>query len=215
MNTQTEYQTWLPKFNGFYGSIIEDDNDLEYLLFDDPNSLKPEYLAWFQQNIWEFIGYQDYHLNLAKAICDCIGGQMIEQIVAVKSIEFEALQSPKEYNFINNSINIKIKCVYIADIVKACLACDGFAEYIHSKYTSCSGFMSYYENDVDLWIKTLDEDIEHKLGSMLEFLFEFDYMDMYEACNDVCICNYLDYDKLIEQFNEEFETNIENLNEIV
>ena len=44
-----------------------------------------------------------------------------------------------------------------------------------NRYTSYDGFWSHYENDVDKWLETLDENIDHKLGSMLEFLLEFDY----------------------------------------
>lgn len=214
MNTQTKYQTWLPKFNGFYGSNLEDDNDIEYILFDDPSIVAKEYLDWIIDEVYDCINYSDYQLALSQAICDCIGGELVEQIPAVKSVEFETLQSPKEYNFSNDSINIKIKCVYLDDIVKACLKCKDFAEYIHEKYTSYDGFMSHYENDVDKWLKTLDEDIAHKLGAMLEFLLDFDYMDLYDACSDICICEYIDYDKLLEAFNDEFETEFKHFTQI-
>lgn len=214
MNIQTEYQTWLPKFNGFYGSGLIGDNDLNYLLFDDPGVVAKEHLDWITNAVYDYIDYSDYQLELSQVICDCIGSELIEQIPAVKSVEFETLQSPREYNFSNDSINIKIKCVYLDDIVKACLKRENFVEYIHDRYTSYDGFMSFYENDIDKWIETLDDDIDHKLGSMLEFLLDFDYEYLYKVCGDVYILDYLDYDKLLDAFNEEFETEFKHFTQI-
>lgn len=200
--------TWLPIFQGFYGSSFEDDDDLLDKLFSDPEKLGETSKEWLNDNAFNHIDYSDYHLDLAKCICDTVCETMIEQKL-ITSYEFEELRSPKEYNFTNDSINVKFE-VCIQDLVDKCMDnFEDFKQYIKDTYTSYDGFSSSYTNNATEWIEDLEDNTSHKIGSMLQFLIEFDYLDLYEACsNNVYIGEYINYDTLLGAFNEEFHSDL-------
>jgi hypothetical protein len=213
-------KTWLPVFQGFYGSGLEDDQQLEYTLFNDPDDKRmlPEHKEWLEENITDCIDYQDYHNVMADSICEGICDEL-ESHELINDYKFEGLRSPKYYNFSNDSIDVEVE----VDIVKLISLCEGqieeFAEYLKENYTSYDGFRSSYSNNPDDWFGKLSDytdglimnDTAHCIGAILNFLLagtnEYGYQDIVcEAAGEVYIDEYIDWDKLLEGFNEEFET---------
>lgn len=219
--------TWLPVFNGFYGSGLEDDNDLEYTLFNDPDNtrINEKHRDWLLENITDYINYTDYHNAMAVAIC-CAISEELESHGLIKSFEFDNLVSPKFYNFSNDSIDV----IFEVDIESLTTLCEEqdeeFEEYLKQRYTSYDGFSSSYSNDPQKWFGTLDDYTDglianntgHCVGSILNFLLGDtgnEYMSLiYEAVSEVYIGEFIDYEKLISDFNEEFGTSCTSIEDI-
>jgi hypothetical protein len=213
-------KTWLPVFHGFYGSGLEQDNDLDCLVFVEPDceELDKDYKQWLLDEVTDFIDYSSYHKALAEAICGGVCDEL-ESHELIKDYEFESLSSPKYYNFSNDSINVIVE-VDIESLITQCEEkIEEFTEYLKERYTSCSGFISSYSNDPQVWFGTLDDytdglihnDTGHCIGSLLNFLLTGQddncYQDLvYEATTEVDISEYLNWDGLLEGFNEEFGT---------
>lgn len=151
-------QTFLPVFSGFYNTIWEfsEDNFLysEGLTFDDIK-----------------VDYKQYSEDVVKNICEVLPNYLNN---IVKSIEFENIVSPREYNFYNDSANVIID--YNARELKKYLKTNKFAfdAYLHEHYTSRSGFISSYDNNFEGWQISTNNFTNlsgHYLGSMLNFVF--------------------------------------------
>lgn len=164
-------QTYLPLFGGFYGGYYEADNEVEQeieIINEQraENGLKP--IAYDDCN-FDFPGYYD---RISKGITNYIEQELID-LGIVKSVSFERLRSPREYNFANDVIDVEIELT--ADNQKCILAYlkeynTEFAKFIKDSYTSYSGFCSYYPNTVDEYMTDKPLNHSHKLGSILNFI---------------------------------------------
>jgi hypothetical protein len=164
VNTAAKVKTFLPIFNGFYGSIWEDyltsDGEAEHYKLDD------------DFDFYQYVDYNKYFNHLSKQFCNIVENELKE---FVYSIEFEELVSPKFYNFSNDSINCTIKpnTLEIRNYIFSNL--ERFREYLKDNYTSRDGFNSFHSNDFDEWIILTDNfrDLSHDtyhLGAILNFI---------------------------------------------
>jgi beta-galactosidase GanA len=169
----TKFETFLPLFPGFYGTHLESDDaetsELDYINEQRAeNGLEP--IEWDK---CEF-DYDEYHQRVSKAYTNAVEHEL-KSLGLVKNIEFQKLISPKEYNFSTDSIDVEIDVnienlqKYIAENKQK------FIEYLKEKYTSCSGFISSYSTDFDVWSEDTDtftnfECNGHYLGSILDFI---------------------------------------------
>ena len=124
-------ETWLPVFPGFYNTIFDDTDrdqdppeDISELINED---FEPEY------------DYKQYFQDYSREITNACHNLLKD---FVYNIEFQALESPKEYNFRNDSINCVIYPRNRA--IKAYLNANfaEFEQYCKDNYTSRSGFIS-------------------------------------------------------------------------
>ena len=208
------YETWLPDFPGFYESIYSFDLiDVEWDLFNDPSKVDPKFVDWLTSLVYNNVDYETYQNDISKEFISVWFEHNKEALPFLKSVEYQQLVSPKEYNFSTDSINIKVN-LDLKALVKAFKDSDKAVDYIKQKYTSYDGFISSYSNDLNEWLATLNEDLDHKIGSMLQCLSVFDNDDYWEVLENIYAGNYIDYDKLIEAFNEEFDMNIKELSEL-
>lgn len=180
--------TWLPVFSGFYNTIWDSDDD--YISYDikeqcqekeysDKKIEEIEDFAWWSEHHREV--YSEYCLEITKDLTKEIetilkGMNMIHKIV------YQTIVRPKEYNFINDGVNIEIRLKkshvknikkYLKDHSK------NWEVYLKEKYTSYDGFMSFHDNypeseqwDVDNVVRH-----EHRLGSLLNFILLNDHME--------------------------------------
>jgi hypothetical protein len=180
-------ETYLPVFPGFYGTIFEPNEDGEIEHFNDlreQNKLTPVKYERFK------FDYENYQNDIGRNCCKFIQNELSG---FVSSINFETIQSPREYNFVNDSINCEIELSdeNIVNIIQFLQNNkELFGEYLRVNLTSCSGFISYYSNSLDLWLDQINEALQHetKLGIILEFICQVNritYEDMYSACDDV------------------------------
>jgi hypothetical protein len=163
-------QTYLPVFPGFYGTYFEIDESDEMCRINAErasNNLDP-----LEYEDIDF-DYKNYKIDTAKECVNFIE-DLLSDLKIVKKIEFEKLVSPREYNFVNDSIDVEIEFFpenlskYINEHF------DSFKEYIKDNYTSYDGFLSHYSNDAEDWKYDTQNFTEfsgfHKLGSCLEFV---------------------------------------------
>ena len=210
-------KTYCPKFSGFYETIWTFQyGDIEWSLWDNPHNIPEQIKDYILDGIFDYVDNTVYENAIAESYVSCIESLLQERYPdLIESIKFETVVSPKCYNFSTDVINIIVDCnlkQLIAEFKKHPQA----AEYIAETYTSRSGFSSYYENDISDWLKTVKKDIGHKTGSMLELLLsDVKEYDIYDAVkSDICESNFIDYDKLIEDVNDNFGISIKDLSEL-
>jgi hypothetical protein len=219
MDTQT-FKTYCPIFSGFYNTVFdESDRFIEYETDNETDFREhyPELAAvpfdFIRQNFWDCVNYQAANLAVAQAILDAVPSLFPGIVTDVK---WEAMRSPREYNFANDSIDCEI--TVDMDALKTYLADNRnvFDTWLDKRYTSRSGFISSYPNDVEGWeeeTKNFTELEGHYLGAILDFIASEEMsepeMDLYYAANgSEAFSNAADVNTqaLIEQWNESQET---------
>ena len=163
MENKTEIKTYLPIFNGFYGSVWED-----YLTADGEaeHYNLPEDFDFFN-----YVDYDKYHEELVKQFCQIAENHLYQ---FVDKIIFEKLISPKYYNFHNDSIDCTI--IPKLDAIKSYIYSnkEAYGKYLKDNYSSRDGFISFHSSKFEDW-EALTEDFtdltqSHTLGSILSFI---------------------------------------------
>lgn len=184
-----QQETFLPVFPGFYNTIFEPDlveADENYFLSEDC--------------------FEVQNCDLEPAC-----RQMVHEVetelqragIDVK-LEFQHLESPREYNFRNDTININVS--YDSEAVKTIKQflikdIELFTGYLKDNYTSYDGFISGHSTDVLDWLESFSTN-SHKFGAVLDFILQavLDYSEgnLYDA-----VCNELyDYEVIEPKFQE-------------
>lgn len=194
MKTKT-FATYLPIFTGFYNTIFDESERFVEYETDSESDFRERYpevpaeMPWdfIRQNFWECIGYAAGNLAVAQACANSLPGLLPE---FVKGVEWEELRSPKEYNFANDAVNLKI-AVDVSAIRKFLKEHrDEFAAWLKARYTSRDGFISSYPSDVASWYidtKNFSAMDGHYCGAVLDFVASIELeepeMAMYYAAN--------------------------------
>lgn len=175
----------LPGFYGYYGTFLDDPDtsgELDYIN-QERESLGLPPLE--NTNEFEF-DYEDYQNRCNKTVTNAVEKFLIDEGF-IKSIKFVKLHSPKEYNFTND----KIECIIDVNVanVKAYIKenIEAFSVYLEAHFKSRSGFISFYEYDLETWLdamksfKNLDN-IE--IYSILDFILQIEGFDYNERLGD-------------------------------
>jgi len=93
--------------------------------------------------------------------------------------EYNLLTSPREYNFETDRIFIEIEKNHATDFIKYIIKNykKELEEKIKERFTSRSGFYSYYKNSLDLWPKNYSEWDYNQIGTCFE-LFDLEEEDI-------------------------------------
>ena len=175
--------TWLPIYSGNYGTIWEDAPNEEREI-DWINEQRAEKnLNPIEFDDIEF-NYADFYNDLAELITDEIENELKEFVYSVK---FNKLESPREYNFTNDSIHceIKPKIKAIREYIESNF--DKWSKYLKDNYTSYDGFYSHHSNssESDEWqIDKACKD-RHKLGAILNFIGLNEGIDEWDIYDNV------------------------------
>ncbi len=192
----TPYNTDL--FQGYYASKLYDpdmENDYNAMRSYDTDGDCPVYDLDFKAYTEDLNGY--------------ITGLLFEHGVndedgIIKSMEYKSMMSPREYNFTTDTLVTEIEVdmgklkAWIADH-KEC-----FDMYLHERYTSWSGFISFVSNNYDDFMDTEYENIERHYHVMVDFylltnIFGTDkFLDM-----DIDETDFME--DVLEQVNETFD----------
>jgi hypothetical protein len=202
--------TYCPLFPGFYGTRFEDqDNERQELehLFEQLGitGRASETLADCAAKSGRLytVNYAAFYLAYSQNITVAISDLISEECPALKGFsgfEFQELRSPKEYNFYNDSINIKVLYKNKKTFLLSLLGMiqenrQEFDKHISEHYTSRRGFISHYSNDPADWINDIFQALKpartkqkncyvketkqgpsvlewHKLGRLLDFICE-------------------------------------------
>jgi hypothetical protein len=183
-------KTWLPVFPGFYNTAFEPDEESEIDSIDSKrseNNLEP---LEFDDLDFDYDSYRnDICVNATEYI-----EEMLKELGIVKSINFEKLVSPREYNFANDSINIEVELIpeKLAEYVNANF--EAFEKYIKDEYSSYDGFMSNYSNDANEWKEETENfsmfGNSHQLGAVLDFVCRKYYQSKNESDEGIVIDMY-------------------------
>jgi hypothetical protein len=195
MNT---IKTHLPIYSGNYGTIWEDAPREEYEV-ENINELRAEKnLKPIEFDDIEF-DYETFYNELSELITNEVEFQLKDY---VHSIKYLKLNSPKYYNYSNDSIeceiapNMEAIKEYINKHQKE------WSQYLKDNYTSYDGFYSFHSNDYksEEWeLNTACKDY-HKLGAVLEFIAQNESIEEYDIFDSVIgniSIDILNYDTLI------------------
>lgn len=179
-----KYQTFLPVFNGFYNTIF--DSDLELVSYFEQSKID----ELEQETIIDNFNNNEYEHDIVKELCNAVSDYISFELKLENKITFECVVSPKEYNFTNDSANITIELNYnrfveLLDEYKVELS-----KMISKRYKCRDGFISYYDNDFDVWMNEIkdNENTDHYIGALLEMLLEIKDVDsesLYYSINGI------------------------------
>ena len=195
MNT---IKTHLPIYNGNYGTIWQDAPNEEYEV-EHINELRAEKnLKPIEFDDIEF-DYKNFYNELSELITNEVEFQLKDY---VHSIKYLKLNSPRYYNYSNDSIECEIapNMEAIKEYINKYQ--EEWSQYLKDNYTSYDGFCSFHSNDYksEEWeLNTACKDY-HKLGAVLEFIAQNESIEEYDiydsVIGNICI-DILNYDTLI------------------
>ena len=166
-------------FDGFYESFISDDIDhqigqqIEWdsdtydLNEDEQQVLEDNYLSVNRSYFYNQIA-EDYTNFYIDALNERLKGFTLKA-------KFNLLTSPREYNFETDRIFIDIERDHAIDFIKYIIKNykKELENKIKERFTSRSGFWSYYKNGLDLWTKDYSEWDHNQIGTCFE-LFDLE-----------------------------------------
>ena len=153
-------ETSIP-FQGFYNSIH--DSNLDYgveQMFTDRESGSNRNGGLEAKLHWD-CDWSKVHLAYATEYAECFAWEF-----KLPSLKMTELQSPKEYNFTTDRIFCDISeadVIFLRSNTDEC----GLRELAREKFTSRSGFYSYYDPDIDNWGPLLEWDL-NQVGTLVE-----------------------------------------------
>lgn len=211
----TKFETWLPVFPGFYNTIFEPDLDDEFEELKREGRIPAD--EKYPIDRWDNLGYE---LAVVQNVCDVFAGWFPEE-AGIEKCEFEAIKSPKEYNFGNDAVDVAfhIDVAKFAPWITAYLKAnaEAWADDLR-RYNSRDGFISYYTSDMDEWNEALARLLagespawvtehgfrsrqcdSHILGRVLEFWCEQEvgdtvYKMYYDGTEDVYVGQFINLD---------------------
>jgi len=199
-------QTYLPVFSGFYNTIWESDSEIEREIDYFNEEREKKGLGKVDFDNFEF-DYSGYEMQVVKGIAAYLERELSD---FVSDIEVEEIRHPKEYNFANDAVNVKIGLSkqneknILSYLDKNKVA---FEEYL-LQYKSCSGFISYYPYDREAFMSDSPLEHKHKLGSILNFIAhnEDSEVELNAYYNVEKYLDVLNYDELMTKDFESDKT---------
>ena len=172
-------------FSGFYESLhssaIDDSINQE---FSDDQGIENAELSY---RAWDSMQFGDVRNEYAKEYAKIFGHEF-----GIKSLSFESMTSPREYNFTTDRIFCNIDYAELCGIIKT-FDFKAFASFVRERFTSRDGFISFYPAELSEWGKVETWD-HNQCGTALEFYAiqesggEFDQWQEY-AIMENSLCN--------------------------
>lgn len=187
----------LVPFSGFYESVhgavmdTAEEMDAEHFASKDNDSY-PEAVGMDESDIatilYQMADYKKGHLHYAESYVKAFVGYVKQETGVDLGLEFESLDSPREYNFTTDRIFAQIP-VSILEELRAKVTLGNFAEVIKERHESRSGFCSFYTTDIEEWSKKPVTEYDHNELETLLITWMRQEMtkDADEAINDHAI----------------------------
>lgn len=173
-------------FSGFYESLHSEEIELQFRReFENDSGDLPDRDSCrrafdkieFATNLGdvESVYAREYVAAFARELGDMLGqprGKVNKPV-----LQFESMSSPREYNFTTDRIFAEIPLAVLRLIYKR-VDKDSLAAAIKERFTSRSGFISYYKADVAEWnlakrLASKDCDLDHnEAGVILEVFYK-------------------------------------------
>ena len=170
-------------FDGFYESFISADIEHEieidteyYSELYDLNESEEELLC----NSFLNINSYKFYNQIAKDYTNFYIDALNERLKGFKlKATYKCFNSPSEYNFETDRIFIEIEENHAVDFIKHIVKNykKELKKKIQDMFTSRSGFISFYKNNIDLWTKDFKEWDCNMIGSCFE-LFDLEEEDI-------------------------------------
>ena len=192
-------ETFLLLFPGFYGTIFEpyEDSEIDYIN-EVRNDKGLDEIEWGDCD-WD---YDDYRERVAESIVGFVEWELKQMGL---KFTYQEIESPKFYNFSNDSINVEVEVESMDKIIQYLNENeDEFRQHIKERYTSRDGFISYHSSNSNDWIDDLKSEVTlaHKLGATLEFILINEGVtidQMYEDCSSECFVYARNFDELTRE----------------
>lgn len=126
---------------------------------------------------YQHVDYSVVREEYARFYVDCLKDE-----INMKSMKFEEMVSPREYNFETDRIFVSVSR---SDLFKMLNDVQGYAlnETIKQMFTSRSGFVSYYSNDISEW-PPIDEWDHNHVGAVLAAYLKKNHPDFEERIEE-------------------------------
>jgi len=184
MNKPAHFSAQVP-FAGFYETSHDSRIDeAEEQMFSGDDGEIVSSVAY--EAFWSNLNYGSVHEKYAKAYVAALAH------VLKIPLDYEEMVSPREYNFTTDRLFAKISRSDFAKMLRAVRG-KRLNEKALDRFTSCSGFISFYPNRVNRWGRIADWDY-NQVGTVLscyidQFYEEGDIpneLDIAEAHIDSC-----------------------------
>lgn len=181
---ESESEFEVPGFWGLYESSYVYSGDLEYMFFDNYDSLDNKTKELYQK----FIDYEmDWQIdnefieNVCKTYVDSFNSVMNDVLPHWNPAEFNLCSMPKYYNF--QTDRCFAKAIFSDDVVNDIETYlknhrDNFIKYIKNRFTSCDGYFSNYSNDIEDWDIPLYKMDYNELGAVIHFILKDSGVDV-------------------------------------
>lgn len=150
-------------FSGFYGSWHQDIIDTtEERMFSDHD--ENEYYQHLADIFYQHVDYSEVYEEYAKFYVE-----ILRDLTSLKSMKYEEIRSPREYNFETDRIFVSISR---EDLAKMLWDVRGsqLNQQIKDTFTSRSGFISFYPNHIHQWPQIEEWDHNHVGAVMSAYL---------------------------------------------
>ncbi len=181
---ESELEFEVPGFWGFYNTNYTYNGDLEYMFFNDPDSLDKKTKELYQR----FIDYEmDWQIdnefieNVCKSYVDAFNSTMNDILPHWNPAEFNLCSMPKYYNF--ETDRCFAKAIFSNDVIDDIETYlknhrDNFIEYLRNRFTSCDGYFSNYSNRIEDWEMPLHKMDYNELGAVIHFILKDSGVDI-------------------------------------
>lgn len=171
-------------FAGFYSSWHDQNLEfaLEMMFSDDSGKPFPELL----NEAYDRVQWHKVYLAYARMYCD----QFLHH-TGIKA-KYESMESPREYNFTTDRIFVEIEQAEVERLFAA-VDKDTLQKFVEERFTSRSGFISFYEPDFEAWGDVAEWDYNQVGTLVLAYAEQFiDVDDEYSLVEDANCNGWLD-----------------------
>lgn len=172
-------------FQGFYHSIY--DSELDQVQEYSLESLAEEYKTTPQiiaDALYKAADYRKAYLYIAEQYVDHFNDYLKAEYELDLNLTFESLQSPREYNFETDRIFCEITSEALHKLREA-VSDPALRQAIRDRFTSRSGFISSYDNDLDDWNPDISTWDHNEIGTLFVALLADAEDFEFEICGDM------------------------------
>ena len=162
-------------FAGFYESWYSGELDevqerfVEYEVEKNPG-LDPDIP---NEALWKAADYGKAYDYIARAYVDHFNKHILDEYDLDLGLKFESMQSPREYNFDTDRIFCEISEENVRKL-RSMVSDPALRQAIMERFTSRSGFISSYPNDLEAWNPDPTTWDHNELGTLLVALLDDD-----------------------------------------
>jgi hypothetical protein len=133
-------------FAGFYNSLHSELlDDAENQIFQDGQGNLPDYAEKLQEKFFSVCEYRHAHVEYSNAYTEAFAEK-----IGIKTLKFEALDSPKEYNFTTDCIFCTLDPVEVFRLFNETTT-PTLRVVARENHTSRDGFCSFYDSEFETW----------------------------------------------------------------